>query len=335
MKKSKKIILFLLIISTMCSLIGCGNNKKNNKVVVEKPAIEYPTSTPTPNVKQNEYVAGETVNVSGTPVLMGEKYTVNAYNEAIEVIDLDFLNYGFGITLPTTIFDPQNVYYLKPQTNGTINITTTDANKILLNFMDDTRFTLVSYNYGLFSTWASSYDETTYYNIKRCTPTDLIPLVTEQGFIEYKEGYRIAKYYDMYSEDAYRIEMEVDVYPFKGNTSFSYHGYLTMLCHDGIMRSILFAEPKFDENNPYQMVYPVSRSSYWLGIGTNWDDQPSNTIEDDEIEDRVVAENEPLDTQKEFMTEVSNEISENFDKENEEENSTTPTPELPKELGIE
>ena len=323
MNKKKILLLSLLTISTLCLFTGC-NNKPNNKVITEKPAIEYPKEEK--KEEESGYVAGETVEVSGTPVLLGEKYTVNAYNESIEVIDLDFLNYGFGVTLPTTIFDPENVYYLQPQTNGTINITTNDANKILLNFMDDTRFTLVSYNYGMFSTWASSYDETTYYNIKRCMPTDLIPLVTETGFIEYKEGYRIAKYYDMYSEDAYRIEMEVDVYPFKGNTDFSYHGYLTMLCHDGIMRSILFAEPKFDENNPYQMIYPVSRSSYWLEIGTNWDDQPTNTIEDEEVEDREVSENEPLDTQKDFMTDVSTEIEETLQEETKDENvDSTPT----------
>ena len=231
---------------------------------------------------------------------MGNKYNVTAYDEDIEVVDLDFVDYGFGITLPTSIFDKDNIYYLQPQTNGTVNITTKDANKILLNFMDDVRFTLVSYNYGLFSTWASSYNDTTYYNIKRCVPSDLIPLVTEPGFIEYKDGYRIAKYYDMYDEDAYRIEMEVDVYPFKGNSTFAYHGYLTMLCHDGIMRSILFAEPNFNEDNPYQMIYPVSRSSYWLDIGTNWDEQPSDTIQDDEVEEREVTENQPNETEKEF-----------------------------------
>ena len=231
---------------------------------------------------------------------MGEKYKIEAYNSTIELIDLDFLNYGFGISLPTTIFNPDNIYYLPTQDNGYINITTKDANKILLNFMDDIRFTLVSYNYGLFSTWASKYDETTFYNLKRCQPTDIIALVEEPGFIEYQEGYRIAKYYDRYDLDAYRIAMEVDVYPFKGNTDFSYHGYLTMLCYDGIMRSIIYAEPKFDEKNPYQLIYPISQQAYWLDIGVDWENQPTNTKADEEVEDREVIENKGNDYNNDF-----------------------------------
>lgn len=307
----KKLVFLSFLCLTLFSItiIGCGK-KNETKKNVDSAAIQYPTNQEKNEIVKNDYEPGKTIEVSGTSVLMGEKYTVNAYNEDIEVVDLDFLDYGFGVSLPTTIFNPENVYYLQAKTNGAINITTADADKILLNFMDDVRFTLVSYNYGIFSTWASSYNDMTYYNIKRCTPTDLIPLVEEEGFIEYHDGYRIAKYYDMYDQDAYRVEMEVDVYPFKGNTDFSYHGYLTMLCHDGIMRSILFAEPKFDENNPYQMIYPVSRSTYWLDIGTNWDYQPQNSIKDDEVEDREVVENQTLETEKNFK-ETENSLLEN------------------------
>ena len=344
----KRKIKLLFIISTLVVfslfIFGCGKDKETKKNI-DNPAIKYPTNETTKNeVVENEYIPGKTIEVSGTSVLMGEKYTVSAYNEDIEVVDLDFLDYGFGVSLPTTIFNPENVYYLQAQTNGAINITTADADKILLNFMDDIRFTLVSYNYGIFSTWASSYDDLTYYNIKRCTPTDLIPLVEESGFIEYHDGYRIAKYYDMYDQDAYRVEMEVDVYPFKGNTDFSYHGYLTMLCHDGIMRSILFAEPKFDENNPYQMIYPVSRSTYWLDIGTNWDIQPENSIKDDEVEDREVVENQTLETEKDFKDKDKNknedikndEILDETTTSVEEQNTTiTPTPTSSISQGVE
>ena len=228
------------------------------------------------DTEKASWTSGSKLTVSGTSVTMGDSYTVNAYGSQVPVTDVDFTDYGFGITLPSDLFNPDKLYYIQPDTDGTLNIRADDSKKTLLNFMDDTRFTLLNYSYGMFSTWASSYDDTTYQNMKRCKPEDLVPLVTEEGYIGYEDGYRIAKYYDNYESDSYRIEMEVDVYPFKGNTSFRYHGYLTMLCHNGIMRSILFAEPDYDASEPYQLIYPVSRSSYMLDVGTDWDNQPQS-----------------------------------------------------------
>ena len=272
--KKKILSLFLITCITLSSLVGCGKEKQPTQVQGNQEAINKLTQgegngdDKTPRKVETTY--GEKRNdviVSGTTVTTYPSYFTNFYGTQVEFLDVDFEKYNIGVSLPISIFNPDNLWYLGNDENGNLLIKQSDANKIILNFMDDYHFTLFCYSTGVFSTWSYTIDDDTFQNLKRADAFTVMELFKNESQISYKNGYDFEKHFDDKEKDAYRITLEIDYYPFEqtANTLF-YHGYVTFLVRQGEVRAICFAEPKFNNTAPYQMGYPVSNSSYWLDI---------------------------------------------------------------------
>ena len=257
----KKIIYSLLFLLISFSLSGCGN--KN-----ETPNIKIEETTPTPTIEIEEtYKSNEVIEVSGTKLKMYDSYKASFYNTEIDFIDVDFIDYNLGVSLPKSVFDPNNLYYIEEDEDENVILRKNDANKIILNFMDDYHYTTFCYSTGLFSTWSYTIDKETYHNLKYSGAYDVLTLLENENEITYLNGYSFEKHYDNKEENAYRIIMEIDYYPFtKDSSLLFYHGYLVLLVKNTEVRAVCFAEPKFNDIAPYQMGYPVVDSCYWLDI---------------------------------------------------------------------
>ena len=112
----KKIIYALLISLVFCSLIGCGKKEKPPlpNVILEEP-------TPTSTIESEEtYKTNEVIEVSGTKLKMYDSYKANFYNAEIDFIDVDFIDYNLGISLPKSVFDPNNLYYIEEDENKNV-----------------------------------------------------------------------------------------------------------------------------------------------------------------------------------------------------------------------
>lgn len=319
MFKNKKFFRLLCIGLSLSILIlpGCGKKTTvvGNQDVIDKLTAENDSMTDKADVTYGE--TRDDVMVSGTHVKTYPSYKADFYGSKVDFLDVDFKDYNIGVSLPVSIFDPDNLYYLGKDTDGNILIKSADANKIILNFMDDYHFTLFCYSTGVFSTWSYTIDEETLENLKYADAFTIMDLFENETQISYKNGYEFDKHYDNKEENAYRIIMEIDYYPFEeSSSSLFYHGYVTLLVKGDQVRAICFAEPKFNDTAPYQMGYPVSTSSYWLDLETK---------QYDESEDLMAEINKPktpiIDGQ-----EQSSETSDGDDKENHEGFSQVETP---------
>ena len=257
----RKIIYSLFFTIITVTLIGCKNDNQLPNVIIAEP-------TPTSTMEIEEtYKSNEVIEISGTKLKMYDSYKANFYNAEIDFIDVDFIDYNLGVSLPKSVYDPNNLYYIEEDENGNVILRKNDANKIILNFMDDYHYTTFCYSTGVFSTWSYTIDKETYENLKYSGAYDVLTLLENESEIIYLNGYSFEKHYDNKEENAYRIIMEIDYYPFtEDSSSLFYHGYLVLLVRNTEVRAVCFAEPKFNDVAPYQMGYPVVDSCYWLDI---------------------------------------------------------------------